>query len=108
MLLTCEVMDAEKLKTFDQQFSYGFMYCANFIFREVRIERIFLVRFSQNTASFLRNYVMKTVNRSSFLSTAEFSSTFPQFVKVLFILHAADALRSQQFSQDSEILTDFI
>ena len=87
MLRMCEIMDAGKLKNFDCHFLNGFLYCAMHTFREVIVKRSYNFRRYMNSFFCLRHSSLET--DGLFQSSIEFSLRFPQFGKVLFILHAA-------------------
>src|SRR6218665_131906 len=108
MLIACDIMDSEKLKQFDKQFSSGFWVCVNHTFREVKVKGGYNFRAFLKALCCFRYNFDKTIDRSTFLSTIEFSSYFPMFGKTLFILHAVSALEFRITTHDSEIFTEFI
>ena len=110
MLFTCEELSAEKPKAFDQQFSNAFQYLAAYSFQKDRFERIFEVRYLLNTASYMRDLSSKLWHQEDlFLSKVDFfSSALTYVVKLFIILHAADALRVENFAYNSEVFTEII
>ena len=108
MLRICEIMDKGKLGFFDWSFHVGFFLCVQHTVKDVIRQTSYAYhRYLQLLHGTIKK-LQKTVDLGLFLSTVEFSSSFPQFVKGLFSLHAANALGYQQITYDSNIITEFV
>ena len=108
MLRMCEIMDKGKLRFFDCKFRIGFFLSVQHTIKDVIRQKSYAFLWYIQEFHGTIKVLEKTVDLGLFLSTVEFSTSFPQFVKVLFSLHAANALCWQQVTYDSNIITEFV